>query len=235
MRFLPHLLLVLLSAVSPRAGELEWWREFPADRLQKTTRGVEWFPGATNREAHVVFADQVLPKARGSRVSVSGEITFAGSPMGRDAVDSLRIGLFQVDTPTRRDGPRDLSVAEGVEIKMNPTTPPERTGTLIRTRRRTDSANRSYVLNAATWKGGESKYPGFGCVTGMAYPFVFEIEQTAQNGVLARMFLNDRMVEHRLGDQRFNPNTLAVGRTGSGTWASVKVESLAVRVVHGSE
>ena len=235
MRAATLLLLLLLLAPGLRAVELEWWREFPSDRLDRTARGVEWYPGNTNREVHVHFDDLVLPKARGSRVTVSGEITFKGKPMGRDSLDSLRMGLFQVDTPTRRDGAREVSAAQGVEIKMNPTTPPERTGTLFRERLPTDAANRSYVLNAVSWKGGESKYPGFGCVAGMAYPFVFEIERTAQNGVLARMLLNDRMVEHPLGDRSFTPNTLALGRTGSGSWTSVKVESLAVRVVHGAE
>jgi hypothetical protein len=228
------LLLALASPLSD-AAERSWWRMRPEDRLVKTERGIEWFPAGLDREIHTHFEPMSIPAKPGSRVTVFGELTFRPDPNSGAPLDTMRIGLFEVAKPTRRDGEREMSAAAGVEFKLHPFTPRTKNGSVVKVRTFDDPPNRAFVLGALHWKAADKPYPGFGCEPNTVYPFVLEVERVAAGALDVRLLLNDAVVQQRVTDLEFKPNTFCIGRPGSSRWASLKVEGLDVRVVEANK
>jgi hypothetical protein len=229
-RLLPLLALLLLPLRPAVGAELPWWREYAEDGLKVTPRGVVWSPRASNRELHTHFERVELPAAPGSRLSAFGEITFGREAKPKDYFDTLRIGLFDMQTPTPRDGTLENGVGEGVEFKLNPSIPATRKGSVIKLRTFGDPATTNLVLGAMSWKGAETVHSGFGCAPDTAYPFVIEWERVERDTAMVRLHLNDRSIEQRVTGHGFRANSLAFGRTGSGSWSSLRVEAVGVRV-----
>jgi hypothetical protein len=222
-------LLLCLAAFPLRGAEVSWFRQKPEDGLQPTARGVTWRPAGPSRELHTHFTSG-LPAEPGSRVTISLDLTFTPSPAPDAPLDQIRIGLFDVQAPCPRDGEHPETTAQGFMVRLNPNAPRDREGVEMRFRAKTDEAGENYLNGSSKWKAPKSAQPGFDLRETGALPVVIELERRSDGSALARLICGHGMIENRVPDSAFHPDTLALSVTGQYQWKSLTLENFAVRV-----
>lgn len=222
--------LLVLAAFPLRGADVSWYRQNPEDGLQPTASGVIWRPAGPNRELHTHFTTG-LPAEPGSRVAIRLDLTFTPSPAPDATLDQLRIGLFDLQNTSPRDGEHAKTVGQGYMVRLNPNAPRDREGAEMRFRAKTDEAMEFYLNGSSKWKAPKFAQPGFDLRESGAIPFLVELERLPDGKAQARLICGHGLIETAMPDSAFHPDTLALGVTGQYQWKSLTVENFSVQVI----